>query len=399
MTDTVDKVQQPQITTTLTDTYTNSHEVLDSFVELFDITLPGYDPGTGNGNYFLFSGLDDEGTTQIEFRQNNYSAIPIQITGIEVASSGAIARPTLTIANIPVLSKTIDNKEITLHNIRDPSIRGTSIDGTLNAEFETNDDLIGTKVVYRQAFLSDCNTNSATPNEFPPQVYYIDRIASESNIFVIFELASPMDVERAKIPARNVIGQYCPWQYQGRELGFGGGCTWRYTDSEQHSFFRSDNTRIPNASITTWNDTTSYTAATTTAAASIVKTTETTGPNVSAGNFVIGQLYKIVTTGTTNFQSIGSISNAVNTIFRATAAGSGTGVAQEISNQVQIWEALFDNTDKDPRHHRKYWKRIDLCGKSLTSCKIRFQGNASDDTLDSAVPLPFGGFPGSKKFK
>ena len=118
MTDTVDKVQQPQITTTLTDTHTNSHEVLDSFVELFDITLPGYDSGTGDGNYFLFSGLDDEGTTQIEFRQNNYSAIPIQITGIEVASSGAIARPTLTIANIPVLSKTIDSKEITLHNIR-----------------------------------------------------------------------------------------------------------------------------------------------------------------------------------------------------------------------------------------------------------------------------------------
>ena len=398
MTDTVDKVQQPQITTTLTDTYTNSHEVLDSFVELFDITLPGYDPGTGNGNYFLFSGLDDEGTDKIEFRNNEYSAIPIEITGIEVASSGAIARPTLTVANIPVLSKTIDNQEITLHNIRDPSIRGAPIDGTLNAEFETNDDLIGTKVVYRQAFLSDCNTGSATPNEFPPQVYYIDRIASESNIFVIFELASPMDVERAKIPARNVIGQYCPWQYQGRELGFGGGCTWRYTDSEQHSFFRSDDTEIT-GTINEWNDTSNYTAAVGDQAASIVKTTETTGPNVSAGNFVIGQLYKIVTTGTTNFQSIGSISNVVNTIFRATAAGSGTGEAQEISNQVQIWEALFNNTDKNPRHHRKYWKRIDLCGKSLTSCKIRFQGNANNDDLDSAVPLPFGGFPGSKKFK
>ena len=390
MTDTVDKVQQPQITTTLTDTHTNSHEVLDSFVELFDITLPGYDPGTGAGNYFLFSGLDDEGTTQIEFRGNNYSAIPIQITGIEVASSGAIARPTLTIANIPVLSKTIDDKEITLHKIRESHHLLAGNSGNLNVEFETNDDLIGTKVVYRQAFLSDCNTGSATPNEFPPQVYYIDRIASESNIFVIFELASPMDVERAKIPARNVIGQYCPWQYQGRELGFGGGCTWRYTDSEQHSFFRSDNTRIT-GTINEWSSGTGYTKG------NIVKTTETTGPNVSAGNFIIGQLYKIVSG--TGFTSIGSNNNNANTIFRATAAGSGTGVAQEISNQVQIWEALFDNTDKDPRHHRKYWKRIDLCGKSLTSCKIRFQGNASDDTLDSAVPLPFGGFPGSKKFK
>ena len=334
MTDIIDTVQQQEVV--------DDNDNLDAIVQFFDITLPGYDSGTGAGNYFLFAGLDNDGADQIEFRGNNYEAIPIEITGIEVASSGAIARPTLTVANIPVLTKGIDENslETTLQNVREAHhlLAGTS--GNLEVEIERNDDLIGTKVVYRQAFLSDCNTSSANPNEFPPQTYYIDRIASENNIFVTFELASPMDVERAKIPARNVIGQYCTWQYQGRELGFGGGCTWRYTDAAQHSFFRSNDEKINMTGVNSWSNSAGYSAE------DIVTTEET---------------------GTTE--------------------------------QIQVWEAIFDNEGKDPRHHRKYWKRIDLCGKTLTSCKKRFQGNASNTDLDIDVPLPFGGFPGSKKFK
>lgn len=53
-----------------------------------------------------------------------------------------------------------------------------------------------------------------------------------------------------------------------------------------------------------------------------------------------------------------------------------------------------------------YWKRIDVCGKRLNSCKIRFQGNTSltnpvdiDNDLDNSKPLPFGGYPGTQKAK
>jgi hypothetical protein len=44
-----------------------------------------------------------------------------------------------------------------------------------------------------------------------------------------------------------------------------------------------------------------------------------------AGSFVIGQLYRIETIGTTNFIAIGSLSNTVGTIFIATGTGTGTG--------------------------------------------------------------------------
>lgn len=327
MTNLVDTVQKQEIV--------DGDGNLDSLVELFDITLPGYDAADSAGTFYLFNGTDlEQAGNKIEFAQNDYEAIPIQITGIEIASSGAIARPTLTVANIPVLTKTRDSSETVLQNIRN--------DSNLNLPFERNDDLIGTRVVYRQAFLSDCNTDAATPDELPPQTYYIDRIASENNLFVVFELASPMDLERVRIPAREVIGQYCPWQYQGRDLGFGGGCTWRYKESEQHSFFRKDDSEITgtiNAWSATYNNPNGYSAG------DIVKTT-----------------------------------NA-------------------ITSRVQIWEALFDNYGKNPETNRQYWKRIDLCGKTMNSCKIRFQGNASDTTLNTEVPLPFGGFPGAKKFK
>ena len=47
----------------------------------------------------------------------------------------------------------------------------------------------------------------------------------------------------------------------------------------------------------------------------------------NAGNFVIGKQYYITVVGTTNFTLIGASSNKVGTIFTATGAGAGTGVA------------------------------------------------------------------------
>jgi hypothetical protein len=63
---------------------------------------------------------------------------------------------------------------------------------------------------------------------------------------------------------------------------------------------------------------------------SVVTVTQTAnGYLTTAGNFVIGQQYKIVSTGggSTDFTLIGSSSNAVGTIFTATGVGTGTGTA------------------------------------------------------------------------
>ncbi len=50
-------------------------------------------------------------------------------------------------------------------------------------------------------------------------------------------------------------------------------------------------------------------------------------PVVTAGAFVVGVNYRILTVGTTDFTLIGAAANTVGTIFTATGVGAGTGTA------------------------------------------------------------------------
>lgn len=50
-------------------------------------------------------------------------------------------------------------------------------------------------------------------------------------------------------------------------------------------------------------------------------------PVVTAGSFVTGTVYRIVSLGTTNFTLIGASANTVGVVFTATGAGEGTGTA------------------------------------------------------------------------
>jgi hypothetical protein len=54
------------------------------------------------------------------------------------------------------------------------------------------------------------------------------------------------------------------------------------------------------------------------------------GYSVTAGSFIIGQTYLITSIGSTNFQSIGAVSNTVGIYFIATGIGSGSGTADFI---------------------------------------------------------------------
>jgi hypothetical protein len=61
---------------------------------------------------------------------------------------------------------------------------------------------------------------------------------------------------------------------------------------------------------------------------SVVTVTQTAnGYLTNAGSFVIGQQYKIVSVGSTNFVAIGAEDNEVGTVFTATGVGTGSGTA------------------------------------------------------------------------
>ena len=68
---------------------------------------------------------------------------------------------------------------------------------------------------------------------------------------------------------------------------------------------------------------------------------------LAAGSFVIGNVYKILTVGTTNFTLIGAASNTVGTIFTATGAGTGTGTAMGgiIPQQTYYVKTIIDGNE------------------------------------------------------
>jgi len=63
-------------------------------------------------------------------------------------------------------------------------------------------------------------------------------------------------------------------------------------------------------------------------ASSAATSTANTSTNTTAGSFVVGNTYQIVTVGTTDYTLIGASANTVGVIFNATGVGSGTGTAK-----------------------------------------------------------------------
>lgn len=310
-------------------------EVGDALIELFEVTLPS---GTV---VHLLNGMDGE-TDNIYFSDktgtvlNEYVSFPLQIEGIEIKSSGVQNRPVLSVANIPSMTRGYGNTS------SGSSDETTLLDILANEGFTTNEDLLNTRVVYRQTlfkYTQKAGDTPEIPTEFPSATYIIDRVSTETNIFVQFELASPVDLEGLTLPNRVVIGKYCPWRYQGVALSGEGGCIWPL-DSNGLFFDSNDDviSRANASGIAQWQNNITY--------------------------------------------------------------NSGITVKTTTNNHTQLWQSLrFVPLNKNPEQNPVYWKRRDTCGKLINSCKIRFQGNNINSTLDTSVSLPFGGFPGSRSFK
>jgi len=76
------------------------------------------------------------------------------------------------------------------------------------------------------------------------------------------------------------------------------------------------------------------------AGSDVVTVTQTAhGYLTTAGAFVVGQQYKIVSVGSTSFTAIGASANTVGTIFTATGIGTGSGTASI------VWVAFSGVTD------------------------------------------------------
>lgn len=336
---------------------TQKHDPGSELISLFELAF-------NSTTLYFHPGLD-ENLDEVYFEDmtspykiREYQPFPIEMSGIEFNADGATNRPTLTIANVTTLFSTL-------------------LDGL------TNEDLIGASVTVRQTlakYLETSSTysnntgNGALPIEFPKKRFILDRVASENNLAVTFEVSSPYDLEGVKIPNRQVIGKYCSWVYQGNANGKGGGCTWKADStikypngvdtmvSHKAYFDKDDNPLVPASQLTA---------------------------TVAAGH-----------SGAKSYATWAN-STAYNT-------GSGT---QYVEHSNTVWKLLKTHTstsDKAPAAKSIYWIRAEVCGKKLSSCKCRFQFTPNAAATANSFPktakntyeaLPFGSFPGTKKFR
>ena len=171
-----------------------------SRIELFTLALSNTLHGSSEVLRF-HSGTNMNTNAPIIWQGNTYQRQPIQATGFAFTGKGQIPRPTLTIANLIGFSAggnvvTVSDLMITV-NLTTP-----------------NNDLIGavlTRIVTLASSLDatnfPSNTNPfGTPNsdEFPQEIYVIDRKTNENRQFVEFELTGEIDQSGKKIPVRQV---------------------------------------------------------------------------------------------------------------------------------------------------------------------------------------------------
>ena len=394
----------------------------DAFIELFDIELKYRDSGGVNRTELihLVDGLNteeeynvwmpyDEGNNSFIWAE--YLACPIAIEGISVESAGASSRPTLSIANIASLARNISGYPY--QNTR------TDSDGTDNeANFDEilkdlqvikNEDVLGSIVTYRKTllkntFVKETDTtvnpsvdrwyaqnhptksgsegtqyvvdNAPTPIEFPEQKFVLDRVATETNLLVSFELANPLDVQGLKVPNRYVIGKYCPWAYKGAVAGsVKSGCPWKNNGMRTISVSTNSNGATEGTyAINSFTSGLSYSGDTSEPADwALTVTVDENGSSTVAINQP-GH----------NFESN-------ETITIPTSIIGGT-VALVVQVDTRMNFDIDNNYVSDPAD--------DVCGKTVDSCKCRFHPKYNGSTYTNTdIALPFGGFPGSRKFK
>ncbi len=171
-----------------------------SVVDLFEIDL------TGLGGSILYFHPGRNGLlSSVVWNGHEYIAFPILAEGFEASGNGKMPRPTVRVANVT---------------------------GLISAALRDFDDLIGCKVTRRRTlakyldavnFPGGVNASADPTQEFPPEVWFVDRKSSESKMVVEFELAASWDVQGVLLPRRQAIANTCNWRYRSADCGYTGG--------------------------------------------------------------------------------------------------------------------------------------------------------------------------------
>jgi len=167
----------------------------DAIVEMFDVDLS---PITNDpGDIYYFTNQLKEDGTKIQWKGNVYEPLPILAAGYDKNTNGQIAQPTLTVANVL---------------------------GTFTQVVASFDDLVGAKVTRRRTLQKylDGSPQADPLQEFPVDIFYIERKTQETALAITWQLSSILDLEGVRLPRRVITQNLCLWKYRSSECGYTG---------------------------------------------------------------------------------------------------------------------------------------------------------------------------------
>jgi lambda family phage minor tail protein L len=283
---------------------------------------------------------------------NSYYASAIEVEGFEANIIGRLPRPKVTVSNVDYVISSILRDYSDFRNGKFVRVKlflkhldAVNFDGGENP-FGTPDPL---------AYISK-------------EKYLISQKIIENKQLVQFELITPFDLQSLETATRAIYGRYCYWQYRGMGCNYQGDLICKENDE--------------NFSVS---------------------------PNRTAGNF---------------------IKNELGTFKNLTFQESIRSFKWELEKQYSPGDIVFvENIDfngfKDPprtffvciqshvsskfttpNKSLDFWEK-DGCSKTISACKKRFRnpfyvGNnytAYNDSDTVNGVMPFGGFPGTDRFK
>jgi lambda family phage minor tail protein L len=183
-------------------------------IELFQLELNSAQHGV-NETYYFHAGVNATNSGDIIWNGQTYLAFPIEATEFEYTGTGSLPRPKLRVSNI---YGTITGIILTLPN----GLEGAKVTR------------IRTLARYIDGVNFPGGTNPlGTPDptaEFPREIYYIDRKASENRDLIEFELAAAFDLVGVRAPKRQCVSNVCQWTYRGPECGYAGNAYFDFND-------------------------------------------------------------------------------------------------------------------------------------------------------------------------
>jgi lambda family phage minor tail protein L len=181
-----------------------------AIIELFELTLSLEQHGVAE-TYRFHAGTSLNANGELVWNGNSYMRLPIEMEGFEYSGSGQLPRPTLRVSNIMGV---ITGLLITLKSSPAGGLEGAQVTR------------IRTLARYIDAVNFPGGINLyGTPDptaEFPREIFFIDRKASENRDIIEFEMAAVFDLMGVRAPKRQCLADVCSWEYRSAECGYTG---------------------------------------------------------------------------------------------------------------------------------------------------------------------------------